>query len=881
LVTRRVIDAYLSVNMTVPDADLITNWVKACWHDSKFIDDYSDGFFTVIDDDHPVLSTPYSPLVATAHAIAILSALDNNSLQQYANNVTEFTLSCLVDLGSGKAGFSGDTGDTVVTIENTWAGIEILYKLNRLSVIEKNFIVSFILEMMSPNGLFDNHRPSIKTPQFELISHSTSVTLMAIQSLDMLDAVSNLPPDYPDKLLSFYNSSEAAFLLNEYYIYIKTVASADALRIFEITGYPDGFETNEVPRIIDYLGATQGLDGGWPSTTRQSITEAQYSAWILTAVSRANPSYSSSRINQSRVFDMLESCKIKSCNQAGYSPMPPTQVSVSAIKEILEVAMMMDVLGNINPTKLLEYVAASSTQFPNFGIQHLPSVMDYRLLTDQGVQVEYAKTEIKLMLNSGFSPQDIDSIAQSINNSQITFEIQGCEGFHAIQCLDVFVKAPSLKFRFASPENSLAVIRILNKLSFMNIGSYQEFFDESMLVDKIKSCYRETPTEAWFTRPYPISFQTKNNHIDSGWLAETRVFLELLNEGNWLANLSASSTINTTKLEVTIEDSKLMSITDIDNYLACMTILNATIPAEKEDEILSIVFANQDNQTGWFARDEMPSLPETLKAFKILGRFCGLRVKLEPVQVYNNDTVVVFAGSKMASNIQIINYLTGSIPDFEIQFSFKPVNSTAALLSIHNNDNFTLSFDIPMSEDILGNATLIVESITKTRNLRVEIPIEIRSVLKIVPLGNPIVFTTNSRQPLQTTIQLYIVNPFNTSIGSEVFHDATITATGVNVDGVYNFVFINASGHAKYVAILDVDPVDENSTFIMTAAKPWCNDTYTVLIIQCLNNNESAKTIIIPTAMVMIGSGIVATTIIHGKRVKKIKLTKNAIKRRS
>ncbi|MFX0098277.1 MAG: hypothetical protein ACFFCS_01775 [Candidatus Hodarchaeota archaeon] len=851
--TSEVVQVCIAMSSPVPNATGIVNWIWSCWQDGYFIDEYSLDYELVLDETLYFEYSTYSPVVATSHALSVLQALGSNLNDTIINDVQDHVLSCY-DVASG--GFKGSPTASFPTMQNTHHAINCLSIIGRLGTINSSQVASFISGLQVSNGLFNNSYASLRCTNDLVNYHTMRLTRMAVETLQEIGMLGVLDTnDLRSKLVTnFYDPAGNYFKLNEVPNKPKTVPTTDALAILDIIGFPAGFESTDVPLIIDYFSREQQAQGGWLLHDDRTTIESQVTGTIISTLANV-AGLPLQGIDLDAVQSYFIDCMVSTTggNLAAFMPLPASQPSIEHVASIIDFAARTLPPASIN---LSSYLASVSDinypeSYPCMSSLETQDTGKWRTLSYSGMATLLQETIIKTSLELPYSGADLSNVMILINESQVTTEVAGAEGLVVANRDDLFVMDlfKGLKFRSPSFESTCAALKTCDLLSGFSGGDMfiiEDVFNVTLLHQRIASAYRESISTGWFTREHPTSYQIIDDQVDNLKLSTTRLVLDILHLTGGLSDPVMLSTVSPSKLLAMVSSEQLNTVTDIANYIACLDILNVTITELMANGILQLLQPYQEPGSGWFTRLGLPSLGATISAFKILSIFKGLRVTMD--NVFNTaQDVKVHAGVPLDITVELVNFFSGPVQPFDFEITLLDIGiDQAYFLSLV--PQFNISLPSTLDENILGPSFISIDAGDEGLSGPITIPLTIEGVLGLEFDGIVDGHEVPNRNPVSVILRLCIVNPLDPSQKTYA-HDGDVEIHGLNVEGEFYFPVDEGSPKLDRQSMVNIHPVDKESRYVISATHEHCEPISTFFTLTCDDGTDAGLAVLIPSGL--------------------------------
>nr|MDO8113567.1 hypothetical protein [Candidatus Sigynarchaeota archaeon] len=871
-VTHDVIDAYLLLDGSVPGASNISAWIWSRWDAvaGTFTDEYSVNWTALVDKDACLAGNRYSPLVSTAIALDALRLLRQPVLQAVNDSIRTYILSCY-DSAAGT--IKGVPGTCEPTLLDVYWGVKALSLMGELHHVDAAKIATFISSLLDTNGLFKGHAPVLVMPAPEYMSSTISLTRLAVEILSIIGQVGSIDTTaLRNAIMTFYSTTGHYFTHNGGTASKTTLATGDALAIFSVIGYPTGFEATEVPQIIDRYSRVQISTGGWAVEDGDAVTPTGHCAQVIAMLSRFVGRDHLGTININNLKGLFLASALSSPGLMAYAPYPSYQPSLDACREAVDIAIAGHLLDATAEAAARAMVDATNTGSPYPLARHDQHTMSYgdgsafRTLTLSSVVYLEHRVALKDALAMPFTMVDLNDILTQLQGMQLKEAVAGIQGL----CLATptykawLATMGGLVPRAASLESTLATVKAIRTLSTYGSGSMfviDILLDLPLLYARLAPAYRESSVIAWWEREYPASFQLPAG-FDNAKLRDTRLALEILNTTGGFTHPTISAVVSIPKLTGLALTESRRTVTDIDNALTILSILNQTIPQATIISIIGELTRFRVAGSAWFTRLGLPNFGETMKAYRILSRFKGLCVNLDHV-IETESGILAISGTDITLRAELVNSFYGTEPSWTYTYAASPagINYTAGAVPV--------TITMPLSENMLGPGNISVSMPAASLCPAMTIPMTIGGVLAIEPSGNPITFITARREPVVATLQLVIVNPDNETEQADV-RAGTIVARGMSINHTGYFVLDNSTSGGRYMTLLGVNPLEENTTYRVEASRAYCELLQAMLVVRCTDNLSWSPAFVAPLSCgsILAVLAISKTNKLHRQRSK-------------
>nr|MDO8110935.1 hypothetical protein [Candidatus Sigynarchaeota archaeon] len=829
---------------------------------------------TLVDKDVCLTTNRYSPLVATAISLDAFRLLRQPVPQAVNESIRSYILSCY---DSTVGTFKGVPGSCAPTLLDVYWGIKALSLMNELHHVDATKTAQYIASMLDTNGLFKGSAPVLLSPAPEYISSTIPLTRLAVEALSIIGKIGTINTTALGMaIIRFYNSSGHYFTHNGGTIAKTTLATADALAIFSIIGNPPYFGVGEVPLIIERYSRLQVGTGGWAVEDGDAVTPAGHYAQVISTLVRLVGRDHLGTININNLKALFQASALSSPGLMAYAPYPSYQPPLDACRNAVDVARIGHSLDPAAEAAATAMVNATDTGSPYPLSRHNQHTMSYsdaggfRTLTLSGVVFLEHCIALKDALAMPYTMVALNDILAQLRGIQLKDSISGIQGLCLAtpMCKSWLSTTPGLFPRAASLESTLAMVKTIRTLSTYGNGTMftiETLLDLPLLYTQLAASYRESSELSWFEREDPASFQSPAG-FDNAKLRDTRLALEILNTTYGFTHTMISAIISIPKLSGLALTESRHTVTDIDNALTILSILNQTIPQATIISIIGELARFRIAGSAWFSRLGLPSFDETMKAFRILSRFKGLRVTLDHI-LKSGTNIQVISGTTITMRAELVNYFYDTEPSWSYTYIILPAgtNCSASMTPV--------PITMPLAEDALGPASISVSMPAASLYPAMTIPITINGVLATRPSGNPISIITTRREPFAVIMQLVIVNPDNATEDTGVLA-GSIIAQGLSINHTGHFVLDNQSSSGRYITMLDVDPLAESTTYRVDASRAYCEMFQATLVVHCIDTLSWSPVITAPVLSIV---GVTTIGILKTGNVKRRKVSSSQV----
>nr|MDO8114936.1 hypothetical protein [Candidatus Sigynarchaeota archaeon] len=647
--------------------------------------------------------------------------------------------------------------------------------------------------------------------------------------------------------------------------------TADALAIFSIIGYPAGFESTEVPQIIDRFSRVQIGTGGWAVEDDDGVTPAGHCAQIIAALARFAGRNRLGTINIDNLKRLFQASALPGSGLMAYAPYPSYQPPLDACRDAIDMARIGHLLDPAVEAAARAMIGATGegNSYPltrhNLHTISYCDAAEFRSQALSGVACLEHRVALKDSLAMSFTMTELSEILAQLQGMQVREELAGIQGlcFAMPWYRTMITTSSGLLPRAASLESTLAAVRAIRTLSTYGNGTIfvmGDILDLSILYARLATDYRESAAISWFEREYPVSFQSPAG-FDNAKLRDTRLVLEILNTTSGFTHAAISAAISVHKLSELALTEPRQTVTDIDNALTILAILNQTIPQATLASIAGELARFRVTGGAWFSRLGLPHFGETMKAYRILARFKGLRVTLDHV-VESEGMIHAMAGSTISLCAELVNCFCGIEPSWSYTFSAWPLGISG------NASTMPVPITMPLAEEALGPGSITVTMPVATLCPSMTISITISGALAIEPSGDPITLTTARREPLAAVLRLVIVNPDNGTEMVDVWA-GTIIARGLSINYTGYFLLDNSSASGRYMTMLGVNPLEESTMYRVEASRAFCEQFVGILAVRCGDNLSWSPAITLPLScsIIIAAAGLVKTHVVKRRRM--------------
>ena len=864
LATRDIIEGQLALDGSVLHAESIARWIWSR-HDpltGTFTDEYAMNWTLQASGSLWIASNRYSPLVATACAFDALRLLRQPLTAAFNASIATYILSCY---DTSVDAFTGSPATTEPTLQDTYWAIKTLASLGQLAQVNAGSCAAYINSLIDATGLYQLHNPILMIPAPEYLTGTICTSRLAIESLATLGRLGTInAATFRGTIMGLYDMTNKWFMNNFCDANRTALATAEALDILDTIGFPAGFTTIELPQVIEMYARTQLFTGGWAMDNGNLLTPASQCARIVTDLVHVAGRGNLGTIDLVLLRGVFAASLAGSdaAGMAGYGPFPDYNPSLDACRAIIDITRaggMLDPAG-INAAKVFVAAADTGSAYPEIypGGGTPPFIIPdaYRTLSLSGAWCLAQGVQLKIALGMPFSAMDLYLLLEELKQLQITTSTPwpGLQGLciSSPSLKQLLSTMGGLKERAASLESTLAVVQAIIALKTYGNGSIfiaSKLLNLGMLYSRLASAYRELGTVAWFERESPATFQSPAG-VDNQRLRDARLVLEIINTTRGFGYPAITTTISLPKLANLALTEPRNTITDIDNALAILAVLNRTIAHDDMVDIVGMLARFRVNGTAWFARLGLPNLFETVKAYRILSRFAGIKTTLEHVMAGGNGTVQVMAGTTMALRAELVNCFRGDEPTWTYTYKLQPVGITGT------GGTVAMQVAIPLIESALGPATLNITMPAASLNTTMIIPMTIAGVLITDPPGEDMEISTPKRASVAVTVKLFITSLDNSSRRVAALH-GSIVATGMSVNDTGYFALVNGSVAGEYTTLLDVSPLSTDTTYYVKASHSHCALLQGTLVISCDDNLATVPVIIVPLGLACIVVGVI------------------------
>ncbi|HME51816.1 MAG TPA: hypothetical protein VKM55_06335 [Candidatus Lokiarchaeia archaeon] len=863
LATHDIVESLLALDGTVPNAASIANWLWSRYDQlsGSFTDEYCMNWSLQVSGSTWIASNRYSPLVATACAFDTLRLLRQPLDSAINTSVATYILSCY---DAAVDAFTGSPSTTEPTLQDTYWAVKTLSTLGQLAQVNAGSCAAYINSLPDATGLYQLHNPVLILPAPEYLGGTICASRLAMETLSVLGRLGTINvATFRSTIMNFYDTTNHRFI-NDYSDANKTsLATAEALDILSLIGFPAGFTTTELPQVIEQYARAQLFTGGWPLDSTQLITPASHCARILTDLLAIVGRNGLGTMNLTSLRGVFAASLVGSevTGIAGYAPFPEYNPSLDACRAVIDIASAGGVLdpAAINAAKVEVAGTTSAQPFPyQYPEGGTPAFLDanaYRTFTTSGAYYLEQGVALKILLGMPFSSVDLNQLLTEFKQLQLTSNTP-CPGLQGL-CIAASSLKPwiavmgGLKERIASFETTLAAVKAINALRTYGNGSaflVEKLLNLGMLYSRITSAYREGATIAWFERESPADFQAPAG-ADDAKLRDARTILEIINATRGFSAPAIVATLSLSKLANLALTEPRHTITDIDNALAILALLNRTISPQAMASIVCTLGSFRVNGTAWFSRLGLPNLFETVKAYRILARFSGIKITISHMVNTGNGNVQVMAGTTLTMRAELVNCFRGDEPSWSFTWGVQVAGIGG------QGGAIAIPVVIPLNESVLGPANLTISMPAASLNTTMTIPFTIAGVLAIDPAGDPIVISTPKRAPSTVSLGLYIISPDNASRRAPARH-GNIFATGLTINDTGYFEPFNGTAPGQYSTLLGVSQLSADTTYHLEASHKFCDLLQAMLVLHCDDNLSTMPTLVLPLCIAGMVLGI-------------------------
>ncbi len=872
LVTRDVVEALITLDGSVPNAPAIASWVWSRWHSAGgyFDDEYSMNWSVLQDGTGWIAANRYSPVVATACALDILSMLDQPVAAVVNESIRAFILSCHESL-TGK--FKGKQGTVEPTLQDAVWAIRALWLMGRLNNIDTGTCAAYIVSLRGTDGLYQFHDPAVTVPASEYLGGTIPVTRLAIEALQQLGRLGTIDlPTAQANVMVLYDVTGKHFHQDPYSPSRTALATADALRLFTIVGFPAGFVAGQIPAIVEEYSRKQLPGGGWGAEDGSPLAVTEQIARVVTELVKVAGTTGTIDLAKIRSAFASSLTSNPGTGMAAYCPYPanhPVFPATVALTLLAQGGGMVNTAAEAPARRLVSASSADGSgtyprKYPGAGSLAYMPAGEFLTFGTGGIVTLAARVALKDAMSVPFTQADLNEIALLL--SQIQYKSSSIPGIQGL-CLtrhDIspIIGLPGVNPRVASLENTLAAARIINTLRGYGNGTWfvpGRFLDLGLLYGRLASAYRESGTVAWFEREYPANFQQPSG-LDNAKLRDTRLAIEIIFASHGFSHATITATVNLAKVANLALNEPRKTVTDIDNAAAILAMINATTTLPQRIALISQVQLFKVASSAWYCRAGLPSIEETIKAFAILSRFSGISAALGHVLV-NGTSVEAIAGTRVPLSCTLSNCFAG--PGVPGTFYY----SIAALAISCNNTSSPTQITVPLQEATLGPATINVSTSGASLSGSISISITVTGILYLPHVDGRVVITTPGRAPFTAVLDLRLVNPDDTTQQAPV-HNASVSAAGLSIDHDAFFAVDGAPSSSRYQTVLHVNPLVEETLYRLVVTHDYCKGLDIQLAVRCADNLSYSPAIMVPLSGISAGALLLVAAKRQRKRVK-------------
>ncbi len=872
MVTRDVVETLMALDGSVLGAAAIASWVWSCWHaaDGYFDDEYAMNWSVLQDGTGRLASNRYSPVVATACALDILSMLDQTVPAVVNESIRTFILSCHESL-MGK--FKGRPGTVEPTLQDAVWAIRALWLMGRINNVDATTCAAYIVSLRGTDGLYRFHDPALTLPASEYMGGTIPATRLAIEALQQLGQLGaiDLPTAQAD-IMALYDSASKHFHQDPYSPSRTALATADALRLLAIVGFPAGFVAAEVPAIVEEYSRKQLPGGGWAADDGSPLAVTSQVARVVTELVKVAGTTGTADLAKIRSAFASSLASDPGTGMAAYCPYPanrPVFPVTAALTLLAKNGGMVDAAAEAAARQLVSAIAADGSgtyprKYPGAGSLAYVPAGEFRTYGMGGIVALAGRVALKDAMSVPFTQAELNEIALVLCQIQYTSSsIPGIQGL----CLTRHDALPTIGLpgvtpRVASLENTLAAVRIIDTLRDYGNGTWftpGRFLDMGLLYGRLASAYRESGTVAWFEREYPASFQQPSG-LDNARLRDTRLAIEIIAASRGFSHATITATVNLGKVANLALSEARKTVTDIDNAAAILAMVNATTSLPQRVALIEQVQAFKAVGSAWYCRAGLPSMDETTKAFTVLSRFSGISATLTHV-LANGTSVEAIAGTRMVLSCTLANCFAG--PGAPGTFNY----SIVGLGIMANNTPSPATITVPLQEATLGPATIDVCTSGASLSDTISMPVTVTGILYLPYVDGQVVITTPGRAPFTAVLDLRLVNPDDTTQQAPV-HDARVSAAGLSIDHDAFFAVDGGASSSKYQTVLHVNPLAEETLYRLLASREYCTGLDMQLAVRCADNLSYSPAVVVPLSGASAGALLLVAAKRYAKRVK-------------
>ncbi|MHA1848800.1 MAG: hypothetical protein ACTSXU_14250, partial [Promethearchaeota archaeon] len=733
---------------------------------------------------------------------------------------------------------------------------------NNITLIDSQQVSQYVISLQDSTGLFNSSRLPVVFSRNLWLTKSMKFTRFAVEALNTIERLDTLNiTGLRNTLLNLYSPEDGNFKLREN-LYPTPTSTADALAIFNIIGFPEGFKTEEFYKIVNYFAKTQEIFGGW--YYKDNIFEySHYSSEIVKVLHEVDP-LSPYSMNLNAFLDFIDDCKItrELPRMIGYTPLPGFIPSISIIDDyltLLEHFKMEEQLSNVDLSAFKgfstnDYSRIFWSSYPGISVDtpELTSLAEWRGKDNMDTMSLYNHVHVKLIKNLPFSPAELNYIANYLENIQYNTSVPTLSGLLATRqdWMDDSLFIPGKNQIRSSLESTLAGLETCNLLESFSNGStfiLDKIFDLESLENRLFSWYRESPSEGWFAREFPLDYQDVKGSLDSSRLEDTRLVLEILNLTGKLEDPLLLSSSIFKKILTMARNEPINCLTDLANKVRIFELVKEEFTDDDASQIINIVSSFRDNDTGQYLKAGMPSFDATVHAIRILSKFNEMQVFIDGI---NNDSqaLEVFAGNTIEVSAIKFNFGTG----MQNGISFSLSNDKLGVqdkIATSGNSKASLNVKIPLNETILGPSTMTIKMENVTFNQVLNLEITFKGILSLAypEINN----NTKVSEHLSKIIylDLYLISPLDSSIKVPV-KSGEIHAKGINMNSSRYFIHDEnlTNSSMTFLAEVPINPTEQFTSYLIEASMNYCSPVKTIIKIKYSSSLVFVPFILIPLA---------------------------------
>ncbi len=866
MVTRDVVEALLALDGVVPSAAAIAAWTWSCWRQTTgyFDDEYSVNWSTLLDGSGWIATNRYSPVVATACALDILGMLKQPVPSAVNDSIRMFLMACHDPLTGS---FKGKVTPSVEpTLQDAVWAIHALGRMGRQNYVDASTCAAYIVSLRGTDGLYKLHDPAIIVPASEYLGGTIPVTRLAIEALLQLGQLGAIDLNTTrSDVMNLYNATDKHFAQDPYSPSRTSLATVDALHILATVGFPTGFVAEQIPAIVEEYSRKQLPGGGWAAEDGSPLAVTSLVSRVVTELLKVTGT--TGAIDLAKIRSILASSLTSNpgSGMAAYCPYPanrPVLPATVALSLLAASGGMVDAAAEAAARQLVSASSADGSgtyprKYPGAGsLAYIPGD-EFRTFGTGGIVTLAGRVALKDAMSVPFMLADLNEIALLLSQIQYKSSIPGIQGLClARHDVSATIGLPGVNPRVASLENTLAAVRIIDTLRDYGNGTWfvpARFLDLGLLYGRLASAYRESGTVAWFEREYPASFQQPSG-LDNARLRDTRLAIEIINATRGFGDSTVRSAINIAKIASLALTEPRRTVTDIDNAVAILAMVNATTTLTQRMAVIGQIQSFKVAGSVWYTRVGLPSTSETIRALEVLSRFSGIASSVDHV-VANGSTALAIAGTTISVSVCLSNCFSG--PGSPRAFNY-------TLLPLDPSGNAVLSpatIQIPLQEAALGPALLEISTSGASLSPSIQIPMGVTGVLYLPHTGSRVELSATTREPFTAVLDLRLVDPDDTSRQVPI-HNAQLSATGLSIDNDICFAFDNAS--KRYQAVLRLNPLDGETQYRLIATLEHCIPFDAVLAVRCTDSLSYAPFVVLPSCLV---GGLICVTFIARRTI--------------